>query len=75
MADEYDKPILDALGVSETARANRDYLWGFYVAIKDADEYVRFVLLTGVSKFSKVSVFSSLNNLIDFTLNPAYSSL
>ena len=75
LVDEYDKPILDALGDSGTARANRDFLRGFYATIKDSDEHVRFVLLTGVSKFSKVSLFSGLNNLDDITLNPAYSSV
>lgn len=75
LVDEYDKPILDALKSPDVARSNRDLLRGFYSAIKDADEYVRFVLLTGVSKFSKVSLFSGLNNLKDITLNPAYSSI
>ena len=75
LVDEYDKPILDALSVPEVARANRDFLRGLYGNIKDADEHVRFVFLTGVSKFSKVSLFSGLNNLIDITLNPAYSSI
>ena len=75
LVDEYDKPILDALGDSGTARANRDFLRGFYATVKDSDEHVRFVLLTGVSKFSKVSLFSGLNNLDDITLNPAYSAI
>ena len=75
LVDEYDKPILDAIGDPDRARANRDFLRGFYAAIKDADEHVRFVFLTGVSKFSKVSLFSGLNNLKDITINPAYSSV
>ena len=75
LVDEYDKPILDALSVSGVARSNRDFLRGFYAVLKDADEHVRFVFLTGVSKFSKVSLFSGLNNLRDITLNPAYSSV
>ena len=64
LVDEYDKPILDALEEPETARANRDYLRGLYGVIKDCDAHVRFTFLTGVSKFSKVNLFSQLNNLI-----------
>ena len=75
LVDEYDKPILDALAVPEVARANRDYLRGLYSVIKDCDAHIRFTLLTGVSKFSKVSLFSGLNNLIDITLDPDYSAI
>ena len=75
LVDEYDKPILDALEEAEIARANRDYLRGLYSVIKSCDAHVRFCLLTGVSKFSKVSLFSGLNNLIDITLEPAYSAI
>ena len=75
LIDEYDKPILDALEYPEVAKANRDFLRGFYATIKDFDAYIRFSLLTGVSKFSKVSLFSGLNNLEDITLIPRYSSL
>ncbi|MDE0268117.1 MAG: ATP-binding protein [Acidimicrobiaceae bacterium] len=75
LVDEYDKPILDVLDTPETAKANRDFLRGLYAAIKDADAHVRFVFLTGVSKFSKVSLFSGLNNLIDITLDPDYSTI
>ena len=75
LVDEYDKPILDALEVEEVARANRNYLRGLYSVIKDCDAHIRFCFLTGVSKFSKVSLFSGLNNLIDITLEPPYSAL
>ena len=75
LVDEYDKPILDALEEPEAARANRDYLRGLYGVIKDCDAHVRFSFLTGVSKFSKVSVFSALNNLTDITLEPAFSAI
>ena len=75
LIDEYDKPILDALEAPEVARANRDYLRGLYAVIKDCDPHIRFVFLTGVSKFSKVSLFSGLNNLEDITLDPRYSSI
>ena len=57
------------------ARANRDYLQGLYSTIKGCDADIRFAFLTGVSKFSKVSLFSGLNNLEDITLDPRYSAL
>ena len=75
LVDEYDKPILDALDVPDAARANRDYLRGLYATIKDCDAHVRFTFVTGVSRFSKVSLFSGLNNLTDITLDPACSAL
>ena len=75
LIDEYDKPILDALEVPEVARANRDYLRGLYATIKDSDADIRFSFITGVSKFSKVSLFSGLNNLKDITLDPRYSAI
>ena len=75
LIDEYDKPILDALEVPEVARANRDFLRGLYAVIKDCDAHVRFTFITGVSKFSKVSLFSGLNNLTDITLEPEYSAI
>ena len=75
LVDEYDKPILDALEQREIARANRDYLGGLYGTIKASDAHVRFAFLTGVSKFSKVNLFSQLNNLTDITLDPVYSSI
>ena len=75
LVDEYDKPILDVLDDLDLARANRDYLRGFYGIIKDCAEHVRFVFVTGVSMFSKVSLFSGLNNLEDISLNPRYSTI
>ena len=75
LVDEYDKPILDAMELPEVARANRDFLRGLYSTIKATDEDIRFAFLTGVSKFSKVNLFSGLNNLDDITLDPRYSSL
>ena len=75
LIDEYDKPILDALEVPEVARANRDYLRGLYATIKFGDAHIAFSFLTGVSKFSKVSLFSGLNNLKDITLDPRYSAI
>ena len=75
LVDEYDKPILDALEVPEVARANRDFLRGLYSTIKSSDAYIKFTFLTGVSKFSKVSLFSGLNNLTDITIDPQYSAI
>ncbi len=75
LVDEYDKPILDVLEERETARVNRDYLRGLYGVIKDNDAHVRFTFLTGITKFSKVNLFSQLNNLTDLTLDAAYSSV
>lgn len=75
LIDEYDKPILDALDYPDIARQNRDFLRGFYSTLKDYSAYIRFSFLTGVSKFSKVSLFSGLNNLYDITLDKNYSSL
>ena len=75
LVDEYDKPILDALDMPDIARANRDYLRGVYAVVKEADAHIRFSFFTGVSKFSKVSLFSGLNNLIDITLEPAFSAV
>ena len=75
LVDEYDKPILDVLHDPDLARANRDYLRGFYGIIKDCAEHVRFVFVTGVSMFSKVSLFSGLNNLRDISLDPRYATI
>ena len=75
LVDEYDKPILDALGTPEVARANRSFLRGLYSVIKSCDAHIQFTLLTGVSKFSKVSIFSGLNNLMDITLDPCYAAI
>ena len=75
LVDEYDKPILDALDNAELARANRDYLRGLYSVVKDSDAHIRMSFITGVSKFSKVSLFSGLNNLKDITLDPRYATI
>ena len=75
LVDEYDKPILDALDDPKTARANRDFLRALYGVVKDCDAHVRFAFVTGVSKFSKVSLFSGLNNLEDLTLDAAYAAI
>ncbi len=69
LIDEYDKPIIDYLGGEiEQAKENQQVLKKFYSVIKDSDRYLRMVFITGVSKFSKVSIFSDLNNLEDLTV-------
>mgnify|MGYP003867893293 CR=1 FL=1 len=68
LIDEYDKPLLGHLG-KESAREIQDVLKSFYSVIKTTEPYQRFVLLTGVSRFSRVSIFSDLNNLTDLTMN------
>jgi hypothetical protein len=75
LIDEYDKPIIDNIENKELAIELREILKGFYTIIKACDEYIRFVLLTGVSKFSKAGVFSGLNNLKDISMDTRYSSL
>ncbi len=69
LVDEYDKPIIDYLDDIEQAEANRETLKNFYSVIKDSDPYLELVFITGVSAFSKVSIFSELNNLENLTLS------
>ncbi|MEM7534449.1 MAG: AAA family ATPase [Chloroflexota bacterium] len=68
LVDEYDKPIIDHLEDIEEAKRIRDALKGFYTIVKSMQEYIRLVFITGISKFSKVSIFSELNNLTDLTM-------
>jgi hypothetical protein len=75
LVDEYDKLILDNIERKETAIAIREELKNYYSVIKDSDPYIEFVFITGVSKFSKVSLFSGLNNLKDITVDKRYSAL
>jgi hypothetical protein len=75
LIDEYDKPLLSTIDSAGLQGQLRDILKGFYGVLKSADEYLRFALITGVTKFSQVSVFSELNNLTDISFNPAYCDL
>ena len=77
LVDEYDKPLLQTLDAEQQAlhEKNRNILAGFYSAIKSCDQYIQFVFLTGVTKFSKLSVFSGLNNLNDISLDDAYAGI
>jgi hypothetical protein len=74
LVDEYDKPLLDNIEKPEIQGEIRDGLRDFYSVIKEQDALLQFVFLTGVSKFSKVSIFSGINNLEDITLNPDYAA-
>ena len=75
LIDEYDKPILDNIDEPAIATQMREGLKNFYGIIKINDAHIKFVFLTGVTKFSKVSLFGGLNNLIDITLNDQYSDI
>ena len=75
LIDEYDKPILDNVTNKELSKEIRDGLKNVYSVIKDSDQYVKFAFLTGVSKFSKVSLFSGLNNLEDISLDARYATV
>ena len=73
--DEYDKPIIDYMDDLDKAEENRKILKNFYSILKDADKHIKFFFVTGVSKFSKVSIFSDLNNLVDITIDKKYSKI
>jgi hypothetical protein len=75
LIDEYDKVILDNIENTEKAEKIREKLKGFYSVLKGLDEYIKFVLITGVSKFAKVSLFSGLNQLKDISLDPKYGNI
>ena len=75
LIDEYDKPILDNIDNLEKAEEMRKVLRSFYGILKSCDEYVRFVFITGISKFSKMGVFSAMNNLLDISLNEDYADI
>lgn len=75
LVDEYDKPLLQALLDRPLLEEYRRLLKAFYGVLKSADRYLRFVFLTGVTKFAQVSVFSDLNQLNDISMKPAYAAL
>ncbi|MBI4649643.1 MAG: AAA family ATPase [Bacteroidia bacterium] len=77
LIDEYDKPIIDFLEKGQISKAleNREILKNFYSVLKGNDAHIRFLFITGVSKFSKVSIFSDLNHLTDITLNRDYACM
>ena len=75
LVDEYDKPLLDNIENPEKALEMRELLKDFYSPLKEMDSIIQFVFLTGVSKFSKVSIFSGINNLKDLTLDANYATI
>ena len=76
LVDEYDKPLLQTMGVNEALNEQyRNELKAFYSVLKTCDEYIRFAFLTGVTKFSKISIFSDLNNLKDISLHETYAGI
>ena len=75
LIDEYDKPILDNLSDLNKANEMREVLRSFYTVLKSCDEYLRFVFITGISKFSKMGVFSAMNNLEDISMDKRYSDI
>ena len=72
LVDEYDKPILDNL-FDDQLKAISEVLAGFYVVVKQSDRFLKFVFITGVSKFAKISVFSAMNSLTDISMNRHYA--
>jgi len=75
LIDEYDRPILDTIDNLEQSKLNREFIKGMYSMMKGADAYIKFVFLTGVSKFSKASIFSGLNMLSDISLDEPYGNI
>ena len=75
LVDEYDKPLLEVLENDSLEEHNKAVFKGFFGKLKNNDDYLRFVFITGVTKFSKVSIFSDLNQLEDISLDEAYSAI
>jgi hypothetical protein len=75
LIDEYDKPILDMISDIETANKHRDILRRLYSQLKANDAYIRFAFLTGITKFTKASIFSGLNNITDISLDEDYATI
>ena len=75
LVDEYDSPIINNLKNPEIAEQNRDLLKAFFGTLKSLDRYLKFTFVTGVSKFSQVSLFSGPNNLTDITMDPRYAGM
>ena len=75
LVDEYDKPLLETIDAPELEEHNKAVFKGFFSTLKKADEYIRFVFVTGVTKFNKISIFSDLNQLNDISLNADFSGI
>lgn len=75
LIDEYDKPLLDTIDNNDLHDRNRKELSGFYSVIKKRDACIKFGMITGITKFGKVNIFSGLNNLLDISLLPEYNNI
>ncbi len=75
LVDEYDNSLLKTVDYPEQEQKNREFFKGFFASLKDMDEYLHFVFFTGVTKFSKVSIFSDINQLTDISMDKAYSTI
>ena len=75
LIDEYDKPLLDVIGNSELQEHNKALFKGFFSNLKSCDAHIKYIFITGVTKFHKVSIFSDLNQLVDISLNEDFSAL
>ena len=75
LVDEYDHPIINNLENLDVAKKNRNIIKGFFTTLKSLDRYLKFTFITGVSKFSQVSLFSGVNNLTDITMEPEYAGM
>ncbi|SEN70127.1 PD-(D/E)XK nuclease superfamily protein [bacterium A37T11] len=75
LVDEYDKPIIDYLDNQDKVLENKEIFRIFYSVLKDSDDYIQLLMITGVSRFSRVGIFSELNNIKDISLHPNYTTL
>lgn len=75
LIDEYDTPLLDVLNDNKALKANREVMRNFYSPLKACDSYIRFVFITGITKFSQLSIFSELNNLKNISMLPQYAGI
>lgn len=75
LIDEYDNPLIETMHDAERLESHRSLLKSIYVNLKDLDQYLRFTMLTGVSRFSKMTIFSGLNNLEDISMDREYAAI
>ena len=73
--DEYDAPLIDSMQEDETMKGKRRVMQDLYTPLKACDEYLRFVFITGITKFSQMSIFSSINNLLNISMVPKYAAI
>ena len=75
LIDEYDKPIIDRLHNPEVVEGNRELLQAFFGVLKNLDKHIKFTFITGISRFSKVSLFSQANHLKDISMDARYAAM